>query len=300
MLLYDSCDPNREQPKLHPHTPKSCQQPATIQKYRQPCLVFSNLRIVSLTCSNTEIICFLGRGNFLVGVDDYSDYPPEFVGKLPRVGPDLGIDVDKVAELKPDLVLASLTVPGHEKVVSELDSAGLPYIALEPIRLDDVYRDIVRIGELVNAREKANQCVYEMQQVLATSNKRANKPSVLIQWWPKPVIAPGQNSWTEDLIEAAGLVNPIADRPVKSTPLTDKEVRDLNPDAIAISWCGVQHNKYRPKVIYRNPAWQNTRFVMRKQVFTIPEAYLGRPSPRLVNGFLALRDIATALNSHQT
>lgn len=256
------------------------------------------MRIVSLTCSNTEIVSFLGRAECLVGVDDYSDYPPNVVAELPRVGPDLGIDVNKVLDLQPDLVLASLTVPGHEKVVSELDSAGLPYLALEPIRLDDVYQDIIRIGELLEVHDNANECVSGMKQALAEPINQANRPSLLIQWWPKPVIAPGQRSWTEDLIEAAGLTNPIADRPVKSTPLTDEEVRDLNPDAIAISWCGVQHNKYRPKVVYRNPVWQNTRFVKRKQVFTIPEAYLGRPSPRLVHGFEALKEIAAALNSH--
>ena len=75
------------------------------------------MRIVSLACSNTEIVWALGRADLLVGVDDHSDWPEEVVGPLPKVGPDLEIDVDKVAALEPDLVLATLTVPGHEKVV---------------------------------------------------------------------------------------------------------------------------------------------------------------------------------------
>jgi iron complex transport system substrate-binding protein len=78
------------------------------------------LRIVSLTCSNTEIVCGLGCAHMLVGVDDHSDHPAEVVASLPRVGPDLQIDVERVASLRPDLVLASLTVPGHEQVVASL------------------------------------------------------------------------------------------------------------------------------------------------------------------------------------
>jgi len=39
-------------------------------------------------------------------------WPEEVVGPLPKVGPDLEIDVDRVAALEPDLVLATLTVPG--------------------------------------------------------------------------------------------------------------------------------------------------------------------------------------------
>ena len=255
------------------------------------------MRVVSLTCSNTEIVSMIGCATMLVGIDDYSDYPPDVVKSLPRVGRDLDIDVQRVIELKPDLVLASLTVPGHEKIVDQLDSAGLPYIALEPLRLADVYRDILQIGELLGAVDGANRCVSEMKQTLKSAEQHLEKPSVLIQWWPKPVIAPGQLSWTEDLIEAAGLINPIGGRSVKSTPLTDEEVRDLDPDAIVISWCGVHHNKYRPKVVYRNPVWRDTGFVIRKRVFTIPEAFLGRPSPRLIDGYLALRDIANTLNS---
>lgn len=233
----------------------------------------------------------------LVGVDDYSDYPPDVVANLPRVGPDLGIDVERVAALEPDLVLSSLTVPGHEKVVESLDAAGLHHISLEPIRLDDVYTNMIEIGKLLGASTQAQKCVNDMKRALEPAEGSTIKPSLLIQWWPKPVIAPGQLSWTEDLIIAAGLKNPIGDREVKSTPLTDEEVLVLNPDAIAISWCGVKHEKYRPDVIYRNPIWQETEFVKNQRVFTIPEAYLGRPSPRLVDGFVELRKIADALNS---
>ena len=87
------------------------------------------MRIVSLACSNTEIVCALGCADLLVGVDDHSDFPTDVVGPLPKVGPDLDIDVERVAALEPDLVLATLTVPGHEKIVEQLEIAGLPYIA---------------------------------------------------------------------------------------------------------------------------------------------------------------------------
>ena len=60
------------------------------------------MRIVSLTCSNTEIVCALGCADRLVGVDNHSDYPAQVVKRTPRVGPDLTIDIQKVVDLKPD------------------------------------------------------------------------------------------------------------------------------------------------------------------------------------------------------
>ena len=108
------------------------------------------MRIISLACSNTEIVCALGGAELLVGVDDHSDFPEDVVSDLPRVGPDLNIDITRVAALEPDLVLATLTVPGHERVVEGLKAARLPFIAPEPTSLNDVYRDITQIAELLS------------------------------------------------------------------------------------------------------------------------------------------------------
>ncbi len=255
------------------------------------------MRLVTLTCSNTEIVCSLGCGDQIVGVDNHSDYPEEIVSKLPRVGPDLNIDIDAVAALKPDLVLASLTVPGHEQVVAGLEAAGLPFIAPEPLALEDVYQNIRTIGELLDVSTRADHVVNEMRETIQASASVEPAPSLIVQWWPKPVIAPGKFSWVQYLMDAAGLVNPLAQRDVKSTPLTDEEVRDLNPDAVVISWCGVQFDKYRPKVVYRNPLWQETKFVRNQNVFRISEAHLGRPSPRLMDGFIELKKIACQLDA---
>ncbi len=89
------------------------------------------MRIVSLACSNTEIVHALGCADLLVGVDDHSDFPEALVSSLPRLGPDLDPDLDRVAALRPDLVLATLTVPGHERVVEGLEARGMPFVAQE-------------------------------------------------------------------------------------------------------------------------------------------------------------------------
>jgi iron complex transport system substrate-binding protein len=59
------------------------------------------VRIISHTCSNTEIVCALGCEGFLVGVDSHSDYPPEVVRDVPKIGPDLQISIEEVVRLRP-------------------------------------------------------------------------------------------------------------------------------------------------------------------------------------------------------
>lgn len=259
------------------------------------------MRIVSLACSNTEIVCELDCAHLLVGVDDHSDHPGAVVDALPRVGPDLHIDVDAVAALEPDLVLASDTVPGHEQVIAALEARGLPHLVLAPESLEDVFADIRELGRALLADAAAERLALAMTQTLMPPTNdtaqvsQGERPSILIQWWPKPVIAPGGRSWATDLIQAAGGRNPIGAEPVKSRPLTDDEVATLNPDAIVISWCGVSPERYRPDVVLGNENWSSVEAVVHDRVFCVPEAFLGRPGPRLLDGFHALRSIVQSL-----
>ena len=253
------------------------------------------MRVVSLTCSNTEIVAALGCAEMLVGVDDHSDFPAEIVAGLPRVGPDLSVDVERVAALAPDLVLASLTVPGHEAVVEAVERAGLPYVAPEPTSLADVARDVREIAGLLGVAARGEALAAELEAAFAPPGAVdppvSAAPRILLQWWPKPVIAPGRLSWASELIELAGGRNPLAGEPVKSRPVPDDEVREIAPDAMVLSWCGVAPDKVRPDVVYGNPAWRDLPFVRDRRVFLVPEAVVGRPSPRLLDGLAALREV---------
>jgi len=253
------------------------------------------MRIVSLACSNTEIVHALGCDHLLVGVDDHSDWPPDVVDRLPKVGPDLDIDVDRVRALEPDLVLATLTVPGHEKVVERLAAAGLPYVAPEPVSLEDVYRDVRDIGRLLGVPERAEALVAGMRAELAAPDPGPDAPTILVQWWPKPVISPGRRSWATDVLHAAGARGVLEDEDVKSRPLTDAEVAERAPDAVVLSWCGVHPSKYRPDVVLRNPWWADLAFVRDQRVYSVGEPWLGRPGPRLVEGVRALRAVVREL-----
>lgn len=249
------------------------------------------MRIVSCNCSNTEIVWALGCADQLVGVDDHSDWPPEVVAGLPRVGRDLDIDVEKVAALQPDLVLASNTVPGHERVLADLQAAGLPFYGPETITLEDVYTDIRHIAGLLGVPERGERLVEQMHAEMEAVPAPPNRPSVLVHWWMKPVISPGGQSWVTEMVELAGGRNPLATLPVKSIPMTDEEMARLDPDVVVVSWCGMAPERYRPERVTGNPMWRDVTAVREGRVVCIPEAYLGRPGPRLVNGYRQLRRV---------
>lgn len=248
------------------------------------------MRIVAHSCSNTEIVCALGCGDLLVGVDDHSDFPDDVVSRLPRIGPDLRVDVDRVVALKPDIVLASLTVPGHEANVDALERAGLEVLVVEPRSLSDIPRDIRRIAWAIGVPERGVALAAEVEAALVPV-ETSIRPSVLVEWWPKPVIVPGRQSWVTDMIRLAGGRNPFEDRDVKSTPITDEEARAAAPDVCVASWCGVPDFKVDPGRIRRRAGWEDVPAVRSGRCHFISEAYLGRPGPRVVEGLRKLREI---------
>lgn len=253
------------------------------------------MRVFSHTCSNTEIVCALGAGATLIGVDADSDHPPEVVASLPKPGRDLDLDVSAVIALKPDLVLSSLTVPGHERIVDELRAAGLRTEVIDPVSLEDVYSSVHRIAQLLGISTRGEQLVREMRAAMPQAPRPAQPPKILVEWWPKPVIAPGKQSWVTDMIELAGGVNPWGARDVKSGEISTADAQATPPDAIVMSWCGVKQENYRADVVLRREHWGEVRAIRERRVLPVTEAFLGRPGPRLVEGYKALRKIVESL-----
>lgn len=255
------------------------------------------MRVFSHTCSNTEIVCALGCAAMLVGVDKDSDYPPEVVKDLPKPGRDLDLDADAVRALRPDLVLTSLTVPGHEKVVAALQADGLKTLVCDPTSLADVYSDIRRIAKALDVAERGERLVASMEQAMPTVAEPTQRPALLVEWWPKPVIAPGHQSWVTDLIRRAGGRNPWGEEAVKSRPVTTEEVCAAAPDAVVMSWCGVKVENYRASMVRARAGWAQIPALRADRIYPISEQFLGRPGPRLVEGYRALRKIVAAFES---
>ncbi|MER3451621.1 MAG: cobalamin-binding protein [Thermus sp.] len=246
------------------------------------------MRLVSLTASNTEILWALGALDGLVGVDDHSDFPEE-VRRLPKVGPDLNVDLDRVEALRPDLVLASLSVPGMERVVEGLKRRGIPHLVLDPESLEDVFQGILTVAEALGLPHRGHQVVGAMRYTMAQARRGLPRfpkpPRILVEWWPKPVIAAGQKSWVTGMLAFLGAENALQDA-VRSRPLSERELEALAPEVWVLSWCGAK--RLRPEVALRRPL--RVPALEAGRVYPIPEAYLGRPGPRLAEGVRRLAD----------
>ncbi|WP_077615455.1 cobalamin-binding protein [Caenibacillus caldisaponilyticus] len=245
------------------------------------------MRIASLCPSNTEICACLGLTEQLVGVDHYSDWPNE-VRSLPDLGPDLQINMEKLAELKPNLIIASLSVPGMENNVEKLDQLGIPYIVLNPKRLVDIYEDILRVGEACDCYGNARRLVEDMKTRVEAVAERCpdppDPPRLYWEWWPRPVFSPGRENWLTDVTRIVRAEHIFEEEPAPSVQSDWKAVRERRPDYVLLVWTGIPKEKVPISKVLKRPGWREAPFTAPDRLHVLDEGWYCRPSPRLVTG----------------
>jgi iron complex transport system substrate-binding protein len=252
------------------------------------------MRLISICPSNTELLAYLGLDSFLVGVDDYSDWPSS-IESLPKLGPDLNINMDLLQDLNPDLVLASLSVPGMEKNVAELEKRNIPHIVLNPQSLKDIANDLLRVGKLTGVTEAAEEIVNRYQQFIShykmLSKKVETQTSLYWEWWPKPIFSPGGVNWLTEISTLAGGSNIFSHIDVASCQTEWDEIVTLNPEHICLVWVGVQQKKMNPNLVRKRPQAELVDAVKQNQIHVLDEPLYCRPSPRLLEGLKKLAAI---------
>ena len=230
------------------------------------------MRIVSICPSNTEVCEYLGIEKQIVGVDDFSDLDRV------RLGPDLSINMDKLAALKPDIVLASLSVPGMEKNVESLEKRSIPHIVTNPHSLDDIGVSIEQIASAcgIDGKDARKRWMDRLKSYRA--QEWTNRVRLYWEWWPKPLFTPGGANWLTEISALCGGINVFEDHPKPSVQTEWETVLEKQPDVILLAWVGVMTNKVNVNVVKKRPGYNGT------PIFVMEEKDFCRPSPNLLTG----------------
>src|ERR671936_2875777 len=109
-------------------------------------------RIVCLTEETTETLYLLGEGHRVVGVSGYTVRPPEAREK-PKVSAFINARFDKIAALRPDLVLAFSDLQAD--LASELVRRGITVVTFNQRSVADILQMIRMLGGLVGCQPQA-------------------------------------------------------------------------------------------------------------------------------------------------
>ena len=266
-------------------------------------------RIVSLLPSATEIVCALGLEDRLVGISHSCDYPPS-IANLPRLsrpranleglssgeidaairaamrdyGSVYEIEGDRLAELKPDLVLTQgicdvCAVP-ERQVLASVDGARV--LTIDAHNLDAIFGSIRDVGCATDASERAEELIADMECRIGAVRARVAgrpRPRVLALEWLDPPYVPGH--WVPELIDTAGgtLLAGAARRP--SYRMEWSELQSLDPDVVLIMPCGLSLEEARREALIHEARVR----ALGGQVHLLDaSSYFSRSGPRVVDG----------------
>jgi iron complex transport system substrate-binding protein len=135
-------------------------------------------RVVSLSPNLTEMVYGVGAFSQLVGISDYSSYPPE-VSKLPTVGGWQNPNYEKLVALRPDLVLVD---EGQAPfVVDHCKQLGIHVLVAADQSIQDIYASITAIGAATgHPAEAAKLAQTTREKLLAVSRKTASLPRIKV------------------------------------------------------------------------------------------------------------------------
>lgn len=242
-------------------------------------------RVVSLAPHVTELLFAAGGGGKVVGVVDYSDYPPE-AKALPRVGSHRQIDLERLIALKPDLLVVWLH-GGAARQLEPLRRLGIPVYLSEPHRVADIGPTLRRMGQLLGTEAEAGRSADAFDRRLAAIESRyASRPPVKVfyQVWDRPLYTLNGSHTASDAIRICGGQNIFAALPVTAPTVTVEAVLQENPEVIVSGnrpsqeSAGLEAWKQYPSLLAAR----------RGNLVTIDADQLVRPGPRILDGTAAL------------
>ncbi|MCX8153048.1 MAG: cobalamin-binding protein [Candidatus Bathyarchaeota archaeon] len=262
-------------------------------------------KIVSLAPSTTEIVFALGLDDKVVGVSDYCDYPYDFsawiaAGNMTSIGDFSNPNMEVIASLEPDLILATAGVQGE--TVATLRNLGYKVLVLNPPNIAGVLRDIELVGNATGKRAEALVLINNIQsRIDAVVNKvtiSTYKPKVYYEVWydPTSLWTAGARAWQSELIEKAGGVNIFADQDLEYFQSSAEAVIQRNPDVIILPKEGM--GKGEPfwisiDAVKSRPGWGSISAVQNNRICTVDSNILSRAGPRVAD---AIEELAKALH----
>ena len=238
-------------------------------------------RVVSLAPSATATVSALGAAAAVVGVTHHCD-PPADAGaahgeaRPTAVGGWLNPDLDRVADLAPDVVLTS---DGLQADLAEAcRERGFDVRHREPGTLDEAVETFAArgddVGDPAAGRRLADETRRRLDRVAEAVADRP-RPTVYCEEWSDPPMAAG--NWVPDAVRAAGGRYPFVEPGERSREVEPSAVESADPDHLVVHVCG-HGDRVDPATVAERD------WAVDAPVRVIDDSLLNQPSPALIDG----------------
>ena len=252
-------------------------------------------RLVSLAPSLTNTVYALGAESDLVGITNYTAYPPEAAREKPSVGDIVNPSLEKIVALHPDLVLALPEFNGADTIAG-LQRLGIPVFLFNSGNLSTIYRTVASVGHILGRESDSAALLAELhsrENKIRSQSANKTKPTVLLVLSIDPLITAGRNAFITEMIAAAGARSVTDDLAPDWLQVSIEAILPRQPEYILL----MKDGPVALKDMQQRAGWSSLEAVRRGRVMFIDDR-LQVPGPVAFDGLEDLARQVRAMQSH--
>ena len=165
--------------------------------------------IIALSPHIVEMLFDIGAGEQIIGTTEFSDYP-EKAKIIPRIGNYIRLQLERIIELQPDLIIAWKSgTPSDD--LARLTKLGFNVVYSQPNTFEDIASEIAYFATLTGHTEKGK---HLSSKFLADLNvikaKYSTKPEITVfyELWSRPLTTIAKGSWPQQHLDICRASNP--------------------------------------------------------------------------------------------
>lgn len=264
---------------------------------RQVVLDAPATRIISLAPHITELLFAAGAGSRIVGTVEYSDFP-EQAKQIERIGNHSTIDLERLAVLKPDLIIA-WQGGNPKRALVKLETMGYPMFYSDPHTMDDITSSMRRFAKLAGTQRIAAGAIERFKtQYRQLKARYAGKPtvSVFYEIWNQPMMTVNGQHLISEVIRVCGGRNVFAELDKLAPNVAVEPVLAANPQVIIAS----SNNGKAPAWLSDWENWSDLDAVRYNNLFYVDWNHINRSSPRIVEGVKDVCELLETARKHMS
>ncbi|WP_210411813.1 cobalamin-binding protein [Noviherbaspirillum sp. UKPF54] len=236
-------------------------------------------RIVSLAPHTTEMLFAAGAGSHVVGVTEYSDYPPE-AKRIASVGSGISLDLERILQLKPDLIVGWNNGSAAAQL-AKLDALGIPVFRSEPHGFSAIATSLERLAHLAGTDAAGHAAAASFRarlQGLDAAYRQRSRLKVFYQIWRSPLMTLNDATTPAAVLRLCGAENIFGGLPQLAPTVSIEAVLKADPDVVIAS-IGEQDDVFG--------TWRRfpqLKAVARGNMLLVDGGILNRSGPRILDG----------------
>lgn len=243
-------------------------------------------RIVSLIPATTEIFFALDAGSRVVGRTRYGTHPPA-AAEVPDVGPGMRPSLEMVMDREPDAVVLYAGA-ANRATVDRLESLGVSVLALGHDTLEDLVRNVRRLGRLTGREAEARKLVDGLRcrlEAVASVTGEVPPRRVYYEVWSDPPVTVGAGSYLDSLLTVAGARNVFGDLEAPSPRVSLESVVSRDPELVIVPRRSGGEAATPPS---RRPGWKALEAIRQGRIREVDGDLVHRLGPRIGEAAAAL------------